>query len=72
MSLAGAGRGGQGIPEGAVEGRGVLCSVGHDRHVGEALGIQGAADGTHAAVHHVCEREQQGQAGCGGGRLGAG
>mmetsp|Transcript_15697 Transcript_15697/g.40017 ORF Transcript_15697/g.40017 Transcript_15697/m.40017 type:complete len:364 (+) Transcript_15697:137-1228(+) len=43
----------QGVPEGSVEGAGVFGAVGHDRHVLEPVCIEGRADGTHTAVHHV-------------------
>lgn len=36
-----------------VQGAGVLGGIGHDGDVVQGLGIQGGADGGHAAVHHV-------------------
>ena len=41
------------IPEGAVEGRGVLCRVGHDHDVVSTLSIERRSDRTDPPVHHV-------------------
>ena len=40
------------VAERAVERRGVLGGVGHDRHLLEAVVVEGLADGHHGAVHH--------------------
>ena len=37
------GRRGERVAEGPIKGRGILCCVGHDGHLGEALGVQRAA-----------------------------
>ena len=50
-----------GVAERAVEGGGELGRVAHDRgRLGEALVVERAADGPHAAVHHVAGRDQVG------------
>ena len=54
------GRGAGSLPEGAVEGGGVLDRIGHDRDRRVAGGIQGLADGPHAAVHHIRGRHHIG------------
>ena len=41
-----------GVPEGAVEGRGVLHGVGHDRNVLEAVLVQPLSDALDHAVNH--------------------
>ena len=44
---------GQCVPEGPVEGRGVLGGVGHDGHVRVALTVQGTPNSPHPPIHHV-------------------
>ena len=39
--------------EGAVKSGSILGGIGHNGHILEACRIQRAADGSHAAVHHV-------------------
>lgn len=54
VCLARLGRRRERVAEGAVERGRVLGGVAHDGHVAVALAVQRAADGAHAAVHHVC------------------
>ncbi|EWS66003.1 hypothetical protein Y695_00717 [Hydrogenophaga sp. T4] len=56
VGLAQVGCRAHGVAERAVKGAGVLGAVGHDACVHQALGLQGTADGTDAAVHHVAGR----------------
>ena len=41
------------ISEWAVEGRGVLGGVGHERRVGEVREVKRVTDGANASVHHI-------------------
>ena len=41
-----------GVAEGSEEGGRILRRVGHDRHVGESLAVQGVTDDGDLAVHH--------------------
>ena len=45
-----------GIAEGSVVGRGILGRVGDNDHIGELGNVEGRADGSHSAVHHVAGR----------------
>ncbi len=53
-------RGVEGLPEGSVEGGGVLNAIAADRGVGESGTVEGLADRAHPAVHHVRRRDDVG------------